>query len=188
MAVSGILDVNDALLLTARRAKLIGAKCVADTSGMVTCKSTVDEIGALLNRNDQKFKGLSIACLNTLTDIVVAGPADSLLRFVDYCKGSGIKAKQLTVPYGFHSSAMDPMLQDLGVCASAIRFNRSKIMFGSSLYGKLLDLGESLDPGYFVRHTRDSVNFYRVIEDIRSSFSGCESTFIEIGPYPSSKL
>ncbi|KAJ3580046.1 hypothetical protein NPX13_g523 [Xylaria arbuscula] len=188
MAVSGILDVNDALLLTARRAKLIGLKCVADTSGMVTCKSTVDEIGALLNHNDHRFEGLSIACLNTLTDIVIAGPVGSLLRFVDYCKDSGIKAKQLAVPYGFHSSAMDPMLEDLGVCASTTRLNRSKIMFGSSLYGKLLDVGERLDPGYFVRHTRDSVNFYHVIEEIQNSSSSCECAFIEIGPYPSTSM
>ncbi|KAK5631478.1 hypothetical protein RRF57_007192 [Xylaria bambusicola] len=187
MAIAGILSVKDALLLTAKRAQLISTKCVSDTSGMVTCKSTVGEIGALLNHDDRRFSGLSIACMNSPTDIVVAGPMEPLLHFVNYCKDNGIKAKQLAVHYGFHSSSMDHILDDLKVCTSAIRVNTSKVTFGSSLYGKLLEADERLDPEYFVKHTRESVDFHRVIEDIQNLSSNTELCLIEIGPYPSTE-
>lgn len=187
MTIAGILDVKDALILVARRAELIGVKCVPRMSGMVTCKSTADQIDHLLGSNDPRFSGISIACLNAPTDIVVAGPIDPLHHFVEHCKSNGVQAKQLTVPYGFHSACMDPILDELKASVSSIKIRPCKIPFGSSLHGKLINIGERLEHGYLVNHTRDSVKFYRVIGDIQNSFRDTDAYFVEIGPYPSSK-
>ncbi|GAP82674.1 putative polyketide synthase [Rosellinia necatrix] len=187
MAIAGILDVKDALLLTAKRAKLITTKCVEGMSGMVTCRSTVDIISPLLEKDDLQFSGLSIACLNSHEDIVVAGPSEPLARFVEYCNRNGIKAKKLKVPYGFHSPCMDPILEDLEACASAFTTGKTDILLGSSLQGKLLDPEEKVQADYFVQHTRSAVNFHSVVRDIERSFPGVGLDFIEIGPFPTTE-
>ncbi|RYC60407.1 hypothetical protein CHU98_g5811 [Xylaria longipes] len=185
MAIAGVLDVRNALLLIARRAKLIATKCIPDMSGMVTCRATVEDIRPLLGSNDPRFSGINIACMNSQEDIVVSGPIESLNCFVEHCKVNGIKAKQLDVPYGFHSSCMDPILSDFESFVSIVKLREARVVVGSSLRGKLLDSNERLQPDYFLRHTRDTVCFRHVIEDIEKSFPHTNLDFIEIGPSPS---
>ncbi|KAI0103346.1 hypothetical protein GGR51DRAFT_573276, partial [Nemania sp. FL0031] len=187
MATSGVLDVQDALLLIARRAQLIATKCVPGTSGMVTCRATVENIQPVLGSNDTRFSELNIACLNSQDDIVVSGPIESLNLFIEHCKASGIKAKQLDVPYGFHSSSMDPMLSDFESLVSTVKLHEAGVIIGSSLRGRLLNSAEVLQPNYFVQHTRESVNFCYAIEDIERTFPDSQFDFIEIGPSPSTK-
>ncbi|KAI0409182.1 hypothetical protein F4802DRAFT_239318 [Xylaria palmicola] len=187
MAISGVLEVKDALLLVARRAELIATKCVPNMSGMVTCRSTVSDISPLLENDDPQFPGVSIACLNSHEDIVVAGPIEPLIRFTEHCKGNGIRSKQLKVPYGFHSSSMDPVLSDLKTYASTMKLREGSVAVGSSLQGRLLNCAETLQPDYLVQHTRDPVKFHGVIRDIEESFPGTSLDFIEIGPSPSTE-
>ncbi|KAI1773561.1 hypothetical protein F4818DRAFT_452992 [Hypoxylon cercidicola] len=186
LAIAGTLDVKAALLLVAKRAELIGTKCVPGTSGMVSCRSTAETLTAILAQGNT-FPGLSLACLNSQEDIVVAGPVESLTRFVDYCTKNDIKSRQLQVPYGFHSAAMDPIREELEVCTSSIETHDSTIMVGSSLHGKLLNLNEKVESSYFVKHTREAVQFYSVIEDIERYFPEAELDFVEIGPSPSTE-
>ncbi|XXH03671.1 hypothetical protein Hte_010076 [Hypoxylon texense] len=186
LAIAGTLGVKDALLLVARRAELIGTNCVPGTSGMVSCRSTAEALTSILAQGNQ-FPGLSLACLNSQEDIVVAGPVESLTRLVDYCTANGIKSRQLQVPYGFHSSAMDPIREELEVCTSSINTHDSTVMVGSSLRGKLLSPNEKIESSYFVSHTRDAVQFYSAIEDIERSFPDAELDFMEIGPSPSTE-
>ncbi|KAJ8133352.1 hypothetical protein O1611_g271 [Lasiodiplodia mahajangana] len=187
MAIAGVLDMQDTLLLIARRAQLIAMKCVPGISGMVTCKATIERIQPLLGNNDPRFSALNIACLNSQDDIVVSGPIEPLNIFIENCKASGIKAKQLDVPYGFHSSCMDPILADFESLASNVRVSEAEVIVGSSLRGRLLKPNEILEPNYFVQHTRESVNFCHVIEDIEKAFPDGDLDFIEIGPSPSTK-
>ncbi|KAI1746541.1 hypothetical protein F4782DRAFT_545231 [Xylaria castorea] len=187
MVIAGVLDVQDALLLVARRAKLIATKCVPGMSGMVACKSTVDDVRLSLGCDNPQFSGIDIACLNSQEDTVVSGPIESLNHFIENCEVSGIKAKQLNVPYGFHSSCMDPILSDFESFVSVIKLREASIDVGSSLRGKILDSNERLQPDYFLQHTRDSVNFRDAIKDIERSFPDTKLDFIEIGPSPSSE-
>ncbi|TRX93222.1 hypothetical protein FHL15_005801 [Xylaria flabelliformis] len=187
MAIAGVLDVQDALLLVARRAKLIATKCESGISGMVACKSTVEDIQLSLGGDDPRFSKIDIACLNSQEDIVLSSPIESLNPFIEHCKVRGIKAKQLNVSYGFHSSYMDPILSDFQSFISTVKLREAKIMIGSSVKGKILDSNEKLQPDYFLQHTRDAVNFRDAIKDIERSFPDTRLDFIEIGPSPSSE-
>ncbi|KAL7622053.1 polyketide beta-ketoacyl-synthase [Parahypoxylon ruwenzoriense] len=186
MTIAGILDVDDALLLLAKRAKLIATKCVPGMSGMVSCRASADTVTAILSHSDQ-FDGIGIACLNSPEDVVVAGPAESLARFVAHCEDNGIKSRQLQVPYGFHSSAMDSIMEDFEACSSSIISHDSSVVVGSSSHGKLLSANANLGPSYFVRHMRDPVKFSDVIEDVERSFKENDLDFIEIGPSASTE-
>ncbi|KAI1111369.1 hypothetical protein F5Y14DRAFT_315219 [Nemania sp. NC0429] len=187
LAIAGILDLKDALLLCARRAELIATRCESGMSGMVTCRANIDAINSLVGNDNTQFPDISIACLNGQEDIVVAGPIESLTRFIEHCSGNGIKAKQLKVPFGFHSSSMDPILGDLDALVSSVALHESSVVVGSSLQGKVLDLGQSIPADYFSKHTRNPVNFCKVLQDVEESFPGTNLDFIEIGPSPSTE-
>ncbi|KAI0194248.1 hypothetical protein F4808DRAFT_474880 [Astrocystis sublimbata] len=187
MTIAGMLEMKDALLLIARRARLIVTKCQPGKSSMVACRTTVDEIEAVLTGDDARYSGINIACINSPEDIVVAGPIESLINYVEYCKTKGIKAKQLDVPYGFHSSYMDPIMGDFKICVSNVDLRNSRLGFGSSLYGNILNANESLQRDYLPQQTRDSVKFHLVIEKIQREFPDSSLQFVEIGPSPSSE-
>ncbi|KAI1172122.1 hypothetical protein F4777DRAFT_593119 [Nemania sp. FL0916] len=187
MAIAGMMDVKDALLLVAKRAKLIVTKCVPGMSGMVTCRASIDDVRSVLGSGDSRFYGLDIACINGFEDIVVSGPIESLKHFIEHCKLNRIKAKQLDVSYGFHSSCMDPILSGLRDSVSGVEFRQPQTVVGSSLRGKLLGFDERLRPDYFLQHSRNPVNFRHVVEDIQQTFPHTTLDFIEIGPSPSSE-
>ncbi|KAI1324240.1 hypothetical protein F5Y16DRAFT_412155 [Xylariaceae sp. FL0255] len=186
MAISGLLDVKDALLLVAKRGQLIGTKCVPGKSGMLSCRSTAVNINSILGQNDPQFAGLGIACHNGQEDVVIAGPAESIAHFAAYASSNGIKAKQLEVPYGFHSSSMDPILEDLKSHTATITLRHPTITIGSSLQGRLLG-PEDMRPDYFVQHTRQPVDFCGVIQELERSYPDGVLDFIEVGPSASTE-
>jgi acyl transferase domain-containing protein len=154
---------------------------------MMACRIPAAELTELLNGGSEDFRGMSISCMNGPQDFVLAGPLASLTKFAEYCKGKSFKCKQLPVPFGFHSAAMDPMLQDLAQLAVETTAKTPTIQLGSSLHGRVLEPGSTIEPNYFVNHAREPVNFTGLIEDVANWAAGSDMTVIEIGPSPSSK-
>ncbi|RYP83572.1 hypothetical protein DL769_001326 [Monosporascus sp. CRB-8-3] len=179
--VAESLSVRDALTLVATRAKLMATKCKPGMSGMVSCRAPVSEISELLSATASGLPGLSIACYNSPEDVVVAGATEHLEKFIEHCKRKSLKQKKLQVPFGFHSAAMDPILEDLKSCASSLDIRPPVIKIGSSLHGRLL-CQEDLDENYLTRHTREPVKFCDLVKSISAELQGSELTVLEVGP------
>ncbi|RYP44237.1 hypothetical protein DL768_009270 [Monosporascus sp. mg162] len=144
-------------------------------------RAPVSEISEHLNATASDLPGLSIACYNSPEDVVVAGAKECLEKFIEHCKRKGIKQKKLQVPFGFHSAAMDPILDDLKSCASCLDIRPPAIKIGSSLHGRLLRQ-EDLDENYLTRHTREPVKFCDLVKSLSVELQGSESTVLEVGP------
>lgn len=179
--------MQDALTFVATRARLMATKCHPGTSGMVSCRAPVAEVSNVLSENAPEMPGLSIACYNSPEDIVVAGPSKSLEQFAEYCKDKGIKQKRLPVPFGFHSSAMDSIVDDLKACASSLDFRPPQIKIGSSLCGRILQLDETFEEDYLAKHTRESVKFSDLVKSFSAELSGSDVQILEVGPAATSK-
>lgn len=162
-------------------------KCTFKTTGMVACRIPVAEVSGLLSNDDNAFKGMTIACINSPEDLVLAGPLTSLVKFLEYCKEKGIRHKDLQLPLGFHSPSMDPILQDLAGHAVHMAMRPSSVRIGSSLYGRLLNPGEVLEQDYFVKHAREPVNFSSLAMDIAKWSTESNPNIMEIGPSPSTE-
>ncbi|KFA56353.1 hypothetical protein S40293_08749 [Stachybotrys chartarum IBT 40293] len=184
-AFAGALSLHEALLLVARRARLMAKKCAAETTGMLVCRIPAPELAKLLEERTDEFDGVAVTCMNSSQDLVVGGPVESLKKLGDHLKGEGFKAKLLPVPYGFHSAAMDPILDDLKDLTDNIRSTTPVIRLGSSLHGRVLDNDEGLAQDYFVHHARRPVNFTGLVEDISKWAAGSKLSIVEIGPSPS---
>jgi acyl transferase domain-containing protein len=178
--ISGALSLGDALVLIARRAQLMVTKCALNKSGMVACKLSIK---VALNEIAQVFGGserLVIACDNSPEDCVVAGDIDDLTTFLEHCKATGIKAIKLQVPFGFHSPAMEPLMDSLRRLCSDVSMTEGNIPIISSHLGKIVQ-PELLTADYLANHTRHTVNFTEAIQDLASFAGGQKLRVLEIG-------
>lgn len=184
------LDLDDALIFVATRARLMTEKCPPKSSGMLACRLPAAEINDMLSKEGDAFSSLSVACENSKQDSVVAGPLDALEKFSKICKDKGAKTKLLQVAYGFHSSAMDPILDDLSRHASSIKLcarEEDAIGVGLSSQARLLQHKEGISADYFTRQTRNTVQFSKLAEEMADALDGSDVTVIEVGPSPISK-
>jgi iterative type I PKS product template protein len=189
LAIAGTIGLEDALLFVAKRALLMTTNCEPEASGMMACRMSAAEIREILTKDGCSLSCLTVACENSPQDSVVAGPLGPLGQLAEICQQKGVKHKLLPVPFGFHSAAMDPILEDLRRHASSISFRPclDGIRVGSSLYGRLLSADEDMKPEYFVQQTRESVQFSRLAKGLDEFLAGSDASVLEVGPAPISK-
>ena len=189
LTTSDVLGLEDALLFVAKRADLMYSKCRASASSMLACCMSPSQASQFLTDAlpDTISKRLSVACHNSPEGCVIAGPTALLVEAAECCKAKGVKSKLLDVSYGFHSSAMDPILDDLEEAASSMAIHEPSVQLGSSVRGKLLDPQEPLSTSYLAMQTRQPVLFMELLREIQAENAGVSLQVVEVGPSPSSK-
>lgn len=156
--------------------------CATGASGMLACKTSPFKADKILE-SEAAMSLLNVACRNTDTDCVVSGPLEQLGRFEEVCISKNIKSKRLEVPYGFHSSSMDPIVEPLRKLGGSISRRKPTIPVASNVYGRLFDM-EDFTCSYFAQHVRQSVRFSDSIQDIIEKGGFEHSVYMEIGPHP----
>lgn len=158
--------------------------CKPSASGMLAVNAPPEKVEEILKcRAD--LPDLVIACRNSTADCVVAGVLDQIDILRAYLKENSIaKCVKLDVPYGYHSAAMDPILEPLTALAESVKISAPRIITGSNVLGRIIGPSD-IDAGYFAKHARHTVRFAEEIQQITSlpGFSGAVR-YIEIGPHP----
>ncbi|KAG4218987.1 Non-reducing polyketide synthase fsr1, partial [Phytophthora cactorum] len=96
-----------------------------------------------------------------------------------------LKTTLLKVPYAFHSSQVDPILEDFKKLAAGATFSEAKIPVLCPLDGSIAIGIENFGPEYLARHTREPVNMRKALLTANSRhILGDQSTTLEIGPHP----
>ncbi|RYP22779.1 hypothetical protein DL765_001488 [Monosporascus sp. GIB2] len=180
--IAGCLSLEEAIVFVATRARMLAATCGPGTSGMVSCRLSEAEATEIMKNSSPDISELSIACYNSNEDVVVAGPSAALNRFIEACKGKKVKHKRLEVPLGFHSPAMDPVLEEIRACAASLNMMPPIMKFGSSHYGRVVQPGEELSSDYLAGHTREPVKFSNLIRSISGDLPEVGVTVLEVGP------
>ncbi|WP_425100857.1 SDR family NAD(P)-dependent oxidoreductase [Tropicibacter sp. S64] len=98
---AGALTPEDGLRLAALRGAVM-AEHGADQGAMLRISAGADDCAALV------AGGCSVACLNTPTETVVAGPKAALERVTARAKGIGLEVFPLKTSHAFHSADMVP--------------------------------------------------------------------------------
>ncbi|KAI0003486.1 ketoacyl-synt-domain-containing protein [Xylariaceae sp. FL0662B] len=178
--VAGVLSDADTVYLVGARAALLQQKCTRDTHSMLVVKGSVDEIVNVLNNHTYE-----IACINSPTETVLAGINEDISVSKNLLADAGIKTTLLKVPYAFHSSQVDPVLEDFKKLACGIAYSEAKIPVLCPLDGSIVDGIGSFGPDYLARHTREPVNMRKALLTANSQhILGDQSTTLEIGPHP----
>ncbi|KAF2210496.1 hypothetical protein CERZMDRAFT_45538 [Cercospora zeae-maydis SCOH1-5] len=187
LVIAGVLELDSGLWLVAERARLIVTKCEMFSSTMVAVNMPAVEVRRSLLAMDQ-FVGLTVSCENSPSDCVVGGSmaeAKALERYIS--EETDKKAVLLDVPVGYHTSALDPVLEPLATAASSLTFSPPSIPVASNVLGRLISAGEEdvFDHNYVAAHCKGPVAFnssmvdaFQHIEQLR------DGLWLEIGPHP----
>ncbi|WP_407566248.1 SDR family NAD(P)-dependent oxidoreductase [Streptomyces sp. 184] len=156
---AGVLDLGDAALLVATRARLMQE--MPATGVMISLRASEEEVAPHLT------EGVTIAALNSPTSTVISGDAAEA-RVV----AEGFRARELHVSHAFHSPHMDGMLAPFREVVRTLTFHPPRIPLAG-------DPASLVDPEYWVRQVREPVRFADAIDVLRAEGV---TTYVETGP------
>ncbi len=172
--VAGGLSLPDAAALTTARARLLYQAGVAGQGGMAAVELPEERVRARLTGN------LEIAAVNGPESVVVAGEAGELAEFVAACAGDGVRTRQVSAEYAYHSAQMEAIGEAFTTVAASLTARSATVPFYSTVTGGPLDTA-ACDADYWYRNLRDTVRF----EDaVRALVAAGHRTFIEVSPHP----
>ncbi|MDT5040532.1 MAG: candicidin polyketide synthase FscF, partial [Actinoplanes sp.] len=159
--VAGVLSLDDACALVAARGTLMQA--LPAGGAMVAIAAAEAEVTPLLS------DGVSIAAVNGPSSVVISGVEDAVLAVA----ARFATTTRLRVSHAFHSSLMDPMLDDFAAVVAGLTFAEPLIPIVATSTGDLTT------PDYWVRHVRETVRF---ADGVRALEAAGVRAFLELGP------
>lgn len=178
--VAGVISASDAIYLVGTRAQLLIDKCKVGTHGMLAVHGSVSSVSQSLNDPT-----INVACINGPEDTVLSGEIAKIEEASNRLTAAGFKCTQLKVPFAFHSSQVDPILDDFERLAAVVQYHSPRIPIISTLLGRQLREGEAVNPSYLRRHAREPVNFLESLVSTQAAGLIDERTiFLEVGPHP----
>jgi acyl transferase domain-containing protein len=153
--------------------------CTQNTHAMLAVGASTGEIDKLLS-------GMSydVACKNASSESVLSGTNDEIDEIFDVMTAKGIKKTKLRVPFAFHSSQVQPILDDFETAARGATFNAPKIPVISPLLGKAVSTAGAFGPAYLARHCREPVDFVTALASAKKDLVTESMFWVENGPHP----
>ena len=178
--VAGVLSASDTIYLTGTRARLLQEQCTAGTHSMLAVKTSVSSTTAYVHGEASE-----IACINGPEDTVISGTNLQIDQLSENFQAHNLKSVKLKVPFAFHSTQVQPILEDFETAAQGITFHKPSIPVISPLLGKVVQDGNTFSPTYLSRHCRETVNFLGGLQAAKTMKIVDEKTcWIEIGSHP----
>jgi amino acid adenylation domain-containing protein len=170
--LAGVFSLEDALALIASRSRLM--QTIAP-GGMLSVRLPESEIRARLNGNGH----LAIAAVNAPSLCAVAGPLEALDDLESQLNNEGVATRRLVTSHAFHSSMMDPILDQFSARVAQTHLRPPQIPFVSCVSGTWINESEATDPSYWARHLRAPVQFSAGVQELLKR-SG--AVLLEVGP------
>ena len=173
--IAGVFSLEEGLILTAARGRLMQALPANGTMVAVQCDQQT--IAPMLADYPQQ---VTIAGFNAPQSLVLSGDNSAIETIISALESQQIKCYPLAVSHAFHSALMEPMLADFAKIAETIEYKTPNPQFSliSNVTGEAIT---HIDADYWVNHIRQPVHFAQGMETLDTLGI---STFIEIGAKP----
>ncbi|MBV9792208.1 MAG: SDR family oxidoreductase [Chloroflexi bacterium] len=168
--VAGVLSLDDALTLVARRAQLIQA---LPGGAMLAVPLSEGDIQPLLNDR------VSLAAVNGPALCVVAGETEAIAALERQLADRGLVCRRLRTTHAFHSAMMQPIAEAFTKLVGSFRLSPPKIPFVSNVSGTWITAAEATDPRYWTRHLREAVRF---ADGLQALWQEPGRILLEVGP------
>lgn len=167
--VAGVLDVEDAMPLTALRGRLMQER---PPGAMLAVRADPGTVEPLLPQ------GFTIAVVNSPHQTVIAGPPDTS-EAVRRLTAVGLTVRPVPTSHAFHSPAMDAAVAPLGAAFARVPLRAPAIPVYSAAAGRLLTAEHATDPAFWARQLTEAVRFDRAID---AALGDGTHVLVEVGP------
>ena len=186
MVTAEVLSIETALSIVAKRARLMSQACAIGKTGMISINLPSAQVQEVLMAKTS-FSEVSVACVNTEYSCVVAGPVEELRSLASHLTSAfACKTVTLQVPLGFHSSTMDPILDDLRDHVATLPVHPPSIPIASNVYGTVVPAGDGMtfQADYFAKHCCQPVLFSRGLRELEQYVDASQiDAWIDVGPH-----
>jgi phthiocerol/phenolphthiocerol synthesis type-I polyketide synthase E len=167
--ISEVFTFEEGIKLVVKRAQLMsGVERGAMLSVQLSAKKVIEV----------SSPDISVAAINTENSCVISGNSASIQAVEDLLSSKEIAYTRLRTYYAFHSSMMDSILDAYENELKKVNFSYPKYSFISCTTGEPIKKEEAVSPKYWVKHLRETVNFYKGLDFLLKEGN---STFVEIG-------
>lgn len=177
---ANVLSASDAIYLAGKRAQCLEAACKIGTHAMLAVRATVEQV-----KEQSDGKPYEIACINGKADICVSGSVEEICDLRESLETHGHKCHQLDVPFAFHSTQMDSILDDFESIGQGVVFKAPDVPIISPLLNDCVYDGKTVNATYMRRATREPVQFATAVEKAQEvGLVDDKTIWIDIGPHP----
>ncbi|NEQ29719.1 MAG: SDR family NAD(P)-dependent oxidoreductase, partial [Leptolyngbya sp. SIO4C5] len=169
-ALAGVFTLEEALGLIAARGRLMQQ---LPAGAMLSVHASPSDLQPFLE------KRLTIASHNSPSHCVISGRAAAIAEAESALTQAGIRCRQLAVGHAFHSADVDPILDAFAAALQTIDLKTPQLPFLSNVSGTWIRPAEASDPGYWVRHLRQSVLFSEGLTEVLRQPA---RVLLEVGP------
>ncbi|MEU6162511.1 type I polyketide synthase [Streptomyces sp. NPDC047130] len=173
--LAGALTLEDAARIVAHRSRLLSR--VVGQGAIASVSLPADQAQERLER----WAGaLSIAAVNGVSSVSVAGDEAPLDEFLATLEAEGVRCRKLRIRGAAHSVVVEPLRDEALEVLAPVRPRASRIPFYSTVTGGLLDT-TTLDADYWYRNMRQTVQFAPATRALLADEFG---VFVECSPHP----
>ncbi|MDT7830902.1 SDR family NAD(P)-dependent oxidoreductase [Flavobacteriaceae bacterium S356] len=169
-AIAGIMSLEDALKSVAIRGKLVFD---LPQGSMLAVLMSEEELLKILP------KELCVAVINSPELVVVSGETQHIEAFAKKLKEDKVFNKLLPTSHAFHSTMMEPCLEEYANFFKTVSLHVPKIPVISTVTGKVLTDEEAQSQEYWINHVVDPVRFGDAASQVLENES---AVFFECGP------
>ena len=168
--LAGVFSLSDVARVVAARGRLM-----EQARGGEMLAVALDEATARGFCRD----GVDLAAVNGPQQCVLSGPGSAVLGIEAALTARGHWVRRLGVNYGFHSSLLDPVLDEFEAVVRGTALGAPQRRLVSSVTGSVLTGAEAVDPGYWRRQMRAPVRFWAGLQTLQA---GGPVLCVEVGP------
>jgi len=168
--LAGVFSLEDAITVVSTRGRLMQQ---LPGGAMLAVAMAEEELSSLL------CDDVSLAALNGPSNCVVAGPKAAIAAVEQRLTERAIQWRYLQTSHAFHSSMMDPILEQFREEVGKVRLLPARVPLISSASGKWMTEAEASDPIYWTRQIRQPVRFHAARQELAQQ---PDRILLEVGP------
>ena len=170
-AVAGVLELEDALELVARRAQWIEE--MAEPGVMLAVPLTEAELTPRLG------DGVWVAAVNSPQATVVGGREDAIQRLEEELKQAEVATRRVASEQGSHTPLLDAARDNLRRLTESMRRNRPRIPMLSNVTGRWLTAADAQNADYWCDHMCGTLRFEAGVGELLQNE---KQVLLEVGP------
>jgi phthiocerol/phenolphthiocerol synthesis type-I polyketide synthase E len=168
--LAGIFDLETAIKTVSLRARLMHE---SPPGAMVAVALGPGDIAKYLS------PGVEVSAINDPGNCVVAGPKDLIRAFSQRLAEDGISARRVRATHAFHTSSMDPMLEEFQDFLSRQQLHAPHTPVLSNLTGTWMSDEQATDPASWARQISTAIRF---ADELDVVLADQDRILVEVGP------